>query len=323
MIDIKSIWASHIPSKETVIKTKIKEVSSFNCFAATNHITGHHLYIFQISNTSVIPDFNTNKFKGLAIEVLDFDSHKELTIILLDIQLKDIFCLFIENILQEIQNCVTENEALVKTSNVILRWKKLFDKINFNGLTIEHQKGLIGELLLFNEFLKENYPIEDLLQCWTGPDNQDKDYIFGSIGIEVKLTSSKYPTLKITNERQLDISNLAKLYLALYLVEEVKENGFSLYSLVEQTRKIIQSNHQALRQFNEKLILIGYLDDDAENYMKLYALKKTNIYVITTDFPKIAPSNLAVGIYNTSYHIELSACERYMITINSPLELFK
>ena len=67
----------------------------------------------------------------------------ELHIYLLDNQLKDIFSLFIENILEEISKCITENEALVETSNVVLKWKKLFDKINFQGLTIEKQKGLI------------------------------------------------------------------------------------------------------------------------------------------------------------------------------------
>ena len=122
--------------------------------------------------------------------------------------------MFIENIIDEITDCATENEALTRTSNVIQNWKKLFDKINFQGLTIERQKGLIGELLLFNSLLDEDYSIDKLLESWTGPDYDDKDFLFGSIGIEVKLTSSKVPKVKISSERQLDSQNLTKLYFS-------------------------------------------------------------------------------------------------------------
>lgn len=169
MVSIKSIWESHIPTDEIIIKTQLEHVKPFKCFAATNHITGNHLYIFETSKNAKFPEFKNFKFKGLFIEIFEFEDTKELHIYLLDNQLKDIFSLFIENIVEEISKSVTENEALVETSNVVLKWKKLFDKINFQGLTIERQKGLIGELLLFNSLLDEEYSIDALLESWTGP----------------------------------------------------------------------------------------------------------------------------------------------------------
>jgi hypothetical protein len=211
MLNIKSIWESHLPNDEILIKTQIESVKSFKCYAATNHLTGNHLYIFETSKNSKLPDFKSSKFKGLLIEVFEFENTNELHIYLLDNQLKDIFCLFIENIIEEISICITENEALVETSNVILKWKKLFDKINFQGLTVESQKGLIGELLFFNSLLDEDYSITDLLESWTGPDFNDKDFRFGSFGVEVKLTASKIPKVNISSERQLDNDNLTKL----------------------------------------------------------------------------------------------------------------
>ena len=63
--------------------------------------------------------------------------------------------------------------------------------------------------------LDEEYSIDALLESWTGPDFNDKDFRFGSFGIEVKLTSSKVPKVKISSERQLDNENLTKLYLVL------------------------------------------------------------------------------------------------------------
>lgn len=321
MIDIKSIWANQTPTDEIIIKARIEEIPQFKCYAATNHKTGNHLFILEISKNAVLPEFKNFKFRGLLIHTFDFNDSKELNIYLLDNQLKDIFSLFIENILEEVLDCVTENEALIQTSNVVLKWKKLFDKINFQGLNLESQKGLIGELLLFNSFLDENHPIDNLLESWTGPDYEDKDFLFGSKGIEVKFTSSKTPKIRITSERQLDAQNLSHLYLILYVAEQVKDRGFSLNSIIEQIRNKITGNHNALKFFNERLILVGYFDEDFENYNGQYALKKNYKYLVENDFPKIVSSDLASGVYNASYYIELSAIEPFVVNVESVIEL--
>ena len=323
MVSIKSIWESHVPTDEIIIKTQLEHLKPFKCFAATNHITGNHLYIFETSKNAKFPEFKNFKFKGLFIEIFEFEDAKELHIYLLDNQLKDIFSLFIENIVEEILKSVTENEALVETSNVVLKWKKLFDKINFQGLTIERQKGLIGELLLFNSLLDEEYSIDALLESWTGPDFNDKDFRFGSFGIEVKLTSSKVPKVKISSERQLDNENLTKLYLVLYVVEEVKDKGFLLNSIVEQIRTKINNNQNALKFFNERLLLVGYFDEDFENYKRQYAFRKRNFYEVTNDFPRLVASDLPIGLFDTKYNIELSAIEQFLVSNESILELIK
>ena len=72
MLDLKSIWALQKPSKdELIIKTKLDAVPQFECYAATNHITGNHLYIMSLSSHTIIPEFKNFKFKGVQIEVFD------------------------------------------------------------------------------------------------------------------------------------------------------------------------------------------------------------------------------------------------------------
>jgi hypothetical protein len=323
MVNIKSIWDNQKPDGSLIIKTRIEEVDQFECFAATNHKTGNHIYIMVIAESTLVPEFKNFKFKGLRIEVLNYGAHKEFIIYLLDNQLKDIFSLFIENIVEEISKSVSENEALVETSNVVLKWKKLFDKINFQGLTIERQKGLIGELLLFNSLLDEKYSIDALLESWTGPDFNDKDFRFGSFGIEVKLTSSKVPKIKISSERQLDNENLTKLYLVLYVVEEVKDKGFSLNSVIEDIRTKINNNQNALKFFNDRLLLVGYFDEDFENYEGQYAFRKRNFYEVSNNFPRLVTSDLPIGLFDTKYNIELSAIEQFIVNNGSILELIK
>lgn len=314
MINIKSIWENQKPTGDIIIKTKIDEITHLNCFGATNHITGQHLFIMAISNNVSIPELKNYRFKGVEIFSIEVGNNIELNIYLLDNDLKDIFSLFIQNILEDIQPSVTEKEALATTLNVVSKWKRLFDKINFNGLTLEQQKGLIGELLFLNYLLNNEKISANAVNAWTSAEQefQAKDFILGSIGIEIKFTSSKQPRIKVSSERQLDAENLSELFLVLYSTEAVKENGFSLNSLIEQTRQKI-STEEERSVFNGKLQLNGYFDEDSEHYGKMYSLKKTFAFAVTSDFPKIVKSDLPLGIYETSYSIEISAVENFII----------
>jgi len=316
MVNIKSIWETQKPTGDIIIKTRIEDIPHLNCYAATNHITGQHLYIMSVSKNVDIPELRNYRFKGVEIFPVETDDFRELNIYLLDNDLKDIFSLFIQNILEDIAESVTENEAVTKTLNVISKWKKLFDKINFNGLSIEQQKGLIGELLFFNDLIDQGKSSTLIINSWTGPDFDDKDFVFGTVGIEIKLTSSKYPKINITNEGQLDTKNLSDLFLIMYTVEDVKENGFTLNSLINQTQQKLSANLDELRFFNERLMLLGYTEEDNDHYNKMYSLKNLYYYTISEEFPKIIKNHLPVGIYNTSYLIELSAVEKFLVEIN-------
>lgn len=321
MINIRTIWENQKPTGDIIIKTRIDEIQHLNCFAATNHITGQHLYIMSVSKNIAMPELKNCHFKGVQIFTIEAENNIELNIYLLDNELKDIFSLFIQNILEDIQKSVSENEALITTLNVVSKWKKLFDKINFNGLTLEQQKGLIGELLFLNTLLNNEKPISNAINTWTGTeqDFDSKDFTLGTVGVEVKFTASKQPRIKVSNERQLDAENLSELFLILYSTEAVKDNGISLNSIVEQTRQKISTEDER-NVFNAKLQLNGYFDEDIDNYERMYSLKRMYVFKVTSDFPKIVKGQLPLGIYDTSYSIEISAVENFIVEPESIFE---
>lgn len=321
MINIKSIWDNQLLTSDIIIKTKIDDISYLNCFAATNRITGQRLYIMSVSKSLQIPELKNYRFKGVEIFSIELDDSFEFNIYLLDNDLKEVFSMFIQNIIEEISNCNTEKEALNRTLNIVSKWKKLFDKINFNGLSIEQQKGLIGELLFLNYLLNDEKTSANAVNAWTGAeqDFQAKDFTFGSIGVEIKFTSSKQPKIKISSERQLDAENLSELFLILYATEAVKDDGISLNSIIEQTRQKI-STEEERSVFNAKLQLNGYFDEDKEHYGRMYSLKRTFVFKVTSDFPKIVKNQLPLGIYDISYSIEISALENFIVDIQQILE---
>ena len=222
--------------------------------------------------------------------------------------------MFIQNILEDIDKSITESEAITVTLNVVSKWKKLFDKIIFNGLSLEQQKGLIGELLFLNFLLSNEKTLRNALNYWTGSEREfeTKDFTLGTIGAEIKFTSANQPRLKISNERQLDDENFSELFLVLYSAEAVKENGFSLNSLIEETRQNFRSEDD-LNLFNGKLQLHGFFDSDSDQYNRMYSLKNIFTMSITEEFPKITKSQLPIGIYEVSYSIEISAVERFIV----------
>jgi hypothetical protein len=187
----------------------------------------------------------------------------------------------------------------------------LFDKISFGGLSPEKQKGLIGELLFLNYLLSNGLTPEVVLEAWTGADYEDRDFTFGSTGIEIKFTSSKNAKVKISSERQLELQSLENLYLILYTSDEVKENGVSLNSIIEQTRSTIPIDADRLN-FNAKLVLLGYLEEDKDHYGQLYSIKKSFCYQVESNFPRIIESQLVQGLFDVSYSIELSALENFI-----------
>ena len=314
MINLKSIWENQIPQGENLIKTRIEEVPNFTCYAATNHITGNHIFILEISLNTVIPEFKTKKFKGVTLEIFEFDDKWELQVFLLDNDLKDIFCYFIEDIVESLVSATTQNDALVKISNVILKWKKLFDKIINKGLSVEKQKGLIGELFFLELLLNNDFNPDKVLKIWTGPEFEDKDFLFQNLGVEVKLSSSKLPKIQISNERQLDSRGIKKLYLSHVLLDEVKGVGFTLNDIVERVLARFSNDHYLMTTLLEKLALVGYFLDDIELYNSQYQLREIKYYSVPNEFPKIISENLDNGIFNVSYFIEPISIEDYMLT---------
>ena len=61
----------------------------------------------------------------------------------------------------------------------------------------------------------------------------------------------------------------------------------------------------------------GYFDEDKEHYGKMYSHKKIFVFAVTPQFPKIVKDQLPLGIYDTSYSIEISAVENFIVKRNN------
>ena len=182
---------------------------------------------------------------------------------------------------------------------------------------------MLGELLFINELIDNNLNPDYILNCWTGPDFEDKDFTFGTTCFEIKFTTSKIPRIKITSERQLDTTNIDKLFLNCFTCESLKEKGVSLNSVVDTIREKINQNTATLKYFNERLESADYLEEHTENYNAQYGVKTRSVYEVGDSFPKLTNSNLPSGVYDTSYFIENSAIEVFKVDYDKTINELK
>ena len=228
------------------------------------------------------------------------------------------FALFIENIYNSINELETESIVISQVLDSIAKWKKLFDRIKSTLLSEQEQKGLIGELMFISESLEYGVTNDTIIENWYGPDYYNKDFIINNKGFEIKTTTQDRPTIKISSEQQLDKQDLNILYLIQYNLEESKSNGFTLPELINKIRVEIAGSFIIKSKFDEKLIQIGYFDDDSSKYDTKYKLIEKHIYNVDDNFPKITKSTLPKGIFNSIYNIETLVLNEFKIeTLNN------
>ena len=154
MSQIKNFWIQHESIEKDFIENEILLNSGVICKIATNKITDNKLFILRVFEKIDEKKFLKKEFQGVSIELLVYPEFKEITFILLDNELDEVFALFIENIYESIN--ILDNESMVinQTLDSIAKWKKLFDRIKSTLLSEQEQKGLIGELMFISESLE-------------------------------------------------------------------------------------------------------------------------------------------------------------------------
>jgi hypothetical protein len=318
MSQIKKFWIQHESIEKDFIENEIRLKSSVICKVATNKITDNKLFILRIFEKIEDKKFIKKEFQGVSIELLIYPEFKEITFILLDNELDDVFALFIENIYDSIYELESESIVISQVLDSIAKWKKLFDKIKSTLLSEQEQKGLIGELMFISESLEHGVSNDTIIENWFGPDYYNKDFIINNKGFEIKTTTQDRPTLKISSEQQLDKQDLNILYLIQYNLEESKSNGFTLPELINKIRGEFTESFILKSKFDEKLIQIGYFDDDSSKYDTKYKLIDKHIYNVDDNFPKITKSTLPKGIFNSIYNIETLVLNEFKIeTLNN------
>ena len=237
-----------------------------------------------------------------------------LCLVLANDRYRDVFEVLVNDVGERIALTPGQEEA-VKTLIARLHvWQNFMRRHGVQGLTIEAQIGLFGELSFLSDHLIDRLPAHDSVEAWKGPAGGNQDFDIGRRCVEVKSTTVIPPVfISIANMTQLDDTLVDLLLLCHTSLVLDGRNGESLPELVDRLRVTLHvQDVSALDDFNAKLIEAGYLDSHRELYSDTrYRPRQITFFRVNEGFPRITAGDVRVGIAECSYSVLFTACAPY------------
>ena len=205
-----------------------------------------------------------------------------------------------------------QSHSLAKVAKRYSAWLKLLQHENDALLSASAQKGLIGELLYLKCRIESGLSPLDALAGWVGPDGADQDFVYTDGWHEVKTTGVASTEITISSVEQLD--NTAPGELVVMRVDKsapAQTGAFTLYKLVHQIIRMIDSNVGATDSFVLRLASVGYIDMP-EYDKQTFVFSSMNVYSVDQTFPRLVRSKLPVEITNSSYTLNLPSLSSWM-----------
>lgn len=215
------------------------------------------------------------------------------------------------------RDVVTAGEAGAKTGDILhrtiqrtRRWHHLLRGGHKAGLSVEEQRGLVGELAFLRQVALGLGP-ETAIEAWMGPSGASKDFEFIGTCVEVKARRvAAKPFVSISSAEQLADVEGCRVFLNVVNVgSAVSPDGFRLHDHVAITEQLFSEAVMAFDVLEEALYLSGYdADNDYEN--RRWQLGEEKSYEVKDGFPRIGLP-LPVGIGKVKYALSLDAISEF------------
>lgn len=204
------------------------------------------------------------------------------------------------------------DEALARAIQRTRRWYHLLRGGKISGLSVEEQRGLVGELAFLRELVSAFGP-ETAIEAWTGPTGSAKDFeLIGScVEVKARRVAAK-PFVAISSEDQLADVEGSRLFLRVANVASaVLPEGQSLHDHVRMTSEMFEDGGAAFEAWEEALYSTGY-DPENDYDDRRWLLGVATDYEVIDGFPRISVP-LAQGVENVRYAIALDSCEPFKL----------
>ena len=319
---IKEIWTQLEANSSAVaglFKLRYSDTNKCDVFLGVKFPETRRMLIIRVPFPSG-KEFNFKyEFRGLKFDkIYDPDDSKFLllNLVLVDKQFKDVFDTLVADILAAVINESDIKVILKNYSNRLIKWQSLFERFKEQGLTLEEQRGLYGELFFIRKFLQNNSDFINIINSWVGSEKQIRDFQSGTWSVEVKTThGNNHQKVHISSERQLDTSNLGNLFLYHLSLETRQQSGETLNQIVDTIVEILSSDFTALSQFRNKLMEAGFFDHHRQFYTDIgYFIRQEVFYKVENSFPRIEERDIRNGVGDVKYSIVVSQCSDFIRT---------
>lgn len=259
------------------------------------------------------------KLKNLTANFRSVGAGYAFVLTLKDLSQIDVFETLCRDVVEAGESAENINDALTRTIQRTYRWHHLLRGGKPNGLSLEEQRGLVGELAYLRNLAAKLGP-DMTIEGWTGPDGATRDFEFINTCIEVKTKRvAAKPYVSISSAEQLADIKDCRLFLNVQNVASaVSPDGMTLHDHVALTAKFFQNSTNAFDKWEESLYSTGY--DPTNDYEeRRWHLFSDETYEVKDGFPRIT-TPLLPGVEMVRYSIALDACSEF-ITDQDPTSL--
>ena len=316
--DIKGIWSNQELNSGLLTIREAMNVGGINCFVGRIGASNAKMFQIELDESISIHKNYLKRFYGVEIRVLDSQSEKkDITIILSDNDLLDVFILFLEDLISGLESITDENAIPLIVNQRVGYWGKLFARIKGELLSKERQRGLYGELTFLNTLLGRSSDFVKTIASWTGPEGSNQDFSNELSAVEVKSSKATKPSVNIASELQLDWTKLDSLFLCVFHVDEISNGVDTLKKLIEEIKQKISHMPNVLKLFEEKLDRVGIPEGEEKQYDDFgFIIRSKRAYKVDEGFPALIRDVLNNdAIHNVKYQIDLTACESFEVVM--------
>jgi hypothetical protein len=253
------------------------------------------------------------KLRNLELKFQDVAGGRALVLLLKDADQRELFGNLCLDIVRAGDPATDNADALNRAVRRAMRWHHLLRGGRNDLLSIEEQRGLLGELQFLRRLvdLTGAFPA---IEAWKGPSGSSKDFEFDRCLVEVKARrGAAKPFVQISSEDQLSDVDGCSLHLVVSAVDAaIKPDGRTLADHVLELEKLYAAAEpEAYRLWEQALVDSGFdFDDDYSD--RRWTLGKTSEFEVVGDFPRIT-APLKQGVSGVRYSIALDACAPFRI----------
>ena len=252
------------------------------------------------------------KMKNLDLSYRDLEGRQGLVLLLKDPEQKELFASLCRDIVSAGELAAGNADALQRALRRTLRWHHLLRGGRSDILSLEEQRGLVGELHFLEKLINLTGP-SSAIEAWRGPLGSAKDFELGECLVEVKARrGAARPYVQISSEDQLSDVESASLVLTVVPVDAViKPHGMTLTDHVQA----LEADLETYSRWEETLAATGFdFEDDYSE--RRWIAGEPDFYSVRDDFPRIT-TPLKPGVSGVRYSIALDACAPFEISFEN------
>lgn len=253
------------------------------------------------------------KIKRLDIRYRKLGTRDALIVALRDPEQVDLFVSLCMDIVSAGEQGEAASDALDRTVRRTLRWHHLLRGGSSERLSVEEQRGLVGELQVLQVLCAE-IGAEAAIEAWRGPEDGAKDFELDGMCMEVKARrGAARPQVQISSSDQLADVAGANVFLLVHDVDAaIKPDGMTLTDHVQFVEDIFQSSALSAYGTWERLLAATGFDWMHDYNDRRWTVGKRVVFRVEDGFPRI-PSPVPMGVLNVKYSVALDACAAFSV----------